>query len=181
MAHIMKANPLPPVKFLRECFTYDPKTGMLTWKKRPCNHFPAAWEWKRWNTIHAETQAGNKTTRQIKINNRSYYPHRIIWKMVTGKEPTATIDHKDCNCTNNRWSNLRPATQRQQCWNTRLQKSNSSGYRGVHRHGPKWQAYITINGVRYCRGSFDTAEEAAAAYEIVARKVHGEFYRGATP
>jgi hypothetical protein len=108
--------------------------------------------------------------------DRRYQAHRIIWKWVTGEDPPWEIDHKDQDRANNRWVNLRRATDSEQQWNRGLRKSNTSGWRGVHWQR-KWKAAILVNGVRRYLGRFATAEEASAAYEVAARKLHGEFYR----
>jgi len=106
-----------------------------------------------------------------------YLQHRIIWKLQTGKEPPPFIDHKDLNRQNNCWFNLREATKSEQNWNSGVRKDNKSGYKGVTPSGKKWRASIGVNGAIYHIGSFSTVEEAAAAYEAEARKLHGEFWR----
>jgi hypothetical protein len=176
-------KPLPPAEYLRECLDYDQETCALVWKERPQHHFMTAHAWRRWNTQFAGTVAGwigdKKGYRRVTIDHCAYKAHRLIWKWMTGEDPPATPDHKDRNPDNNRWSNLRPATQPQQNYNAI--KRNASGYRGVQRHARRWRAIINIGGVNTILGSFATAEEASAVYESVAREVHGEFYRKPAP
>jgi hypothetical protein len=171
-------RPVPSVELLRECFDYDPDTGVIRWNTRPQKHFATPDACKMWNTKYAGKAAGgvSHVYLQIKINHRSHTLHRIIWKMMTGKEPPTTIDHIDGNPANNCWSNLRAATPTEQKWNTGLSKKNVSGFKGVSRYGSRWRACININGVKRHRGCFDTPEEAAVAYETAARELHGEFY-----
>jgi hypothetical protein len=77
----------------------------------------------------------------------------------------------------NHWNNLRVANMTEQKWNTTRKKNKTSGYRGVRRSLQKWNARIKINGVECHLGNFSTAKQASAAYEAVARKLHGKFYR----
>lgn len=43
---------------------------------------------------------------------------------------------------------------------------NVSGYRGVYAYGKRWAAYLSIDGKRVSVGVFDTAEQAARAYDV---------------
>lgn len=56
----------------------------------------------------------------------------------------------------------------------RLRASNSSGYRGVKRIGRRWCAGLHASGVAKHLGMFDTAEEAAYAYDAAAREAYGD-------
>jgi hypothetical protein len=163
---------------LRECFVYERGTGRLYWKHRPRGHFSSIKEWKRWNTRFAGEAAGHERRHcRLQIADRTYAAHRIVWKLVTGNEPPANIDHKNGDSIDNRWVNLRAADQTKQNWNKRLQKNNTSGYRGVSRDRNRWRAFICVDGIQRAIGNFRTVKEAAAAYEIAARQLHGEFYR----
>ena len=88
------------------------------------------------------------------------------------------IDHRDGNGLNNSRSNLRIATQAQNCKNrSKTRAASSSPYKGVswHKRIGKWQAYIMVNYQRQHLGSFDNPIEAAKAYDAAARAANGEF------
>lgn len=62
--------------------------------------------------------------------------------------------------------NVRWATKQTQASNTRkIKKNNTSGYRGVSKHGKRWRAYITINKSRINIGTFDYPWTGAYAYD----------------
>ena len=170
---------LPPVEYLRECFSYDHKSGELRWKKRPREHFATDQSYGRWNTLFAGKLAGSfdRGYCRITIDWHDYKAHRIVWKLVKGKEPPEMLDHKDGNPSNNRLSNLRATTYYGQAWNRRSRTDNTSGQQGVWRCGGKWQAGINVRGVRHHLGLFSSVEEASAVYEVAAREMFGEFYR----
>ena len=55
----------------------------------------------------------------------------------------------------------------------RLLPSNKTvGYRGVSKRGKKYQAYIDIAGKRTYHGTYDTAHEAAVAYDRAVLKAN---------
>ena len=61
--------------------------------------------------------------------------------------------------------NCRWATRRQQVRNRRTSRANTSGVRGVRRHGKGWSARIRWNGKERHLGSFPDKASASAAYE----------------
>jgi hypothetical protein len=178
-------KPLPSADYLRACLDYDPYTGELCWKARPQNHFVDARACSTWNARFNGKLTGRIDRKSdykrylVFLDYRPYKAHRLIWKMMTGNDPPSTIDHKDGNEINNRWDNLRLATQQQQLWNAACQKRSISGKRGVYPNRGKWMVQIDVNGRRIFLGRFTVIEEAVAAYEAAARKLHGEFYRNA--
>lgn len=170
---------LPSAEYLLECFDYNPETGELRWKARPQEHFATSQAWKRWITQFSETTAGHlqKGYIVVKMDGRNFRVHRVIWKMMTGADPSLEIDHKDGVRANNRWANLRLATDSEQNWNSKLRKTNTTGRRGVSRRAGRWQASIHMHGAKRHLGYFSTVEEASLAYETVASGLHGEFYQ----
>lgn len=172
-----KVKPIPSVEFLRECFDYDTVSGELRWKQRPRSHFKSQWAWKVWNKRYPGKIAGAISNTGHRFLGSGYLAHRLIFKMMTGEEP-GSIDHIDGNPDNNAWSNLRVATKVEQAWNSKFDSKRSvSGIRGVRQRGAKWQALITVYKKTLYLGLFHTCEEASAAYEKVARGLHGKFYR----
>lgn len=98
--------------------------------------------------------------------------HAVILGVIDGRLP----DHADGNGLNNRRSNLRPATSGQNAANRRRQRKSASGFKGVHqtKYGT-WAAYAKRDGRMKHIGSFQTAEDAARAYDDAARELHGTF------
>jgi hypothetical protein len=95
---------------------------------------------------------------------------------MTGKQPPATIDHEDGYPGNDRWSNLRQATQAQQVMNSRARTNKSGLPRGVKRNGSGYQARVGINGRTINLGTYPTIEQAVAAYHAAAARQHGAYY-----
>lgn len=60
---------------------------------------------------------------------------------------------------------------------TALNKNSTTGYTGVSktRNGKKFRAYINFQRKQYHLGTYDTPEEAAAAYREAKEKVFGNF------
>lgn len=170
---------LPDQQYLNECLSYDSETGILTWKVRPPHHFTDSRAMNGWNTQYSQKIAGTNIHGYIciKINRRAYKAHRLIWKMVTGNTPSVDIDHKDCNPTNNVWTNLREATHNENMYNKKTTSKNQSGYRGVSFHKPtgKYQAQINVNRTKKYLGVYDKPEQAHQAYLAAQLQFHQQF------
>lgn len=107
---------------------------------------------------------------------RLIYMHRAI----TGAARGWDVDHADGNTLHNRRANLRVATRGENTTNSHVTaRPAQCPYRGVSKNtrGYRWRAEIGANGAKLRLGSFDTAEDAAAAYNEAARRIYGEFAR----
>jgi hypothetical protein len=100
--------------------------------------------------------------------------------MMTGQDPKEHIDHKDSDPTNNRWCNLREATNAENSRNAKKHCLNTSGVKGVywHRLAQKWAAHITVDYRVVYLGLFGNLADAARARQLAAEQMHGAFARG---
>lgn len=89
------------------------------------------------------------------------------------------VDHINGDGLDNRRANLRPATPGQNAANMRRPRNNTSGFKGVtlYRRTGRWRAHITVDQRQRHLGYFDTAEEAAHAYDTAATQTWGEYAR----
>jgi hypothetical protein len=85
------------------------------------------------------------------------------------------VDHIDRNKLNVQESNLRPATYSEDEVNKGLRSDSTSGFKGVswHKSRKKWRARISSKKKEIHLGYFDTAEEAALAYDSTAMRFYG--------
>lgn len=114
--------------------------------------------------------------RHISLFGRRYPASHIAWLLMTGEWPKMPIDHRNNDSTDDRWQNLRLATQAQNIANASIRSTNTSGYKGVYPHkGNRWVAQIRTPAGKKHLGVFPTAEEAARAYDAKAVELHGEF------
>lgn len=161
----------PTAERIRELLDYDRETGWFRWRNTPRKDGPP----KRAGNL---TQTGY---RRIEIGGCEYREHRLAWLYVYGVWPTQDIDHINGVRDDNRIANLRLATRSQNLGNARRSSANKSGFKGVSSSGRKWKALIAIpytGRYRYL-GTFDTPEQAHAAYVRAARETYGEFARSA--
>ena len=172
----MAAYNMPDAAYLRECFHYDPASGVLTWRKRPRSHFDTDQIMKLWHGKMAMRVAGSPDGRgylRVGLGRYQYKVHRLAWVLMTGSDPgEMLIDHRDTDGFNNRWKNLRIATHQENQWNKNHYRSSSLP-KGIYYRENNLKPYK----VQISLGSFATLEEAKAARDAVARSLHGGFYK----
>lgn len=144
---------------LKYLLDYLPNDGCLVWKNEP----------------HGNRKIGKKAGyinqqngyHYIRIDNKSYKTHRVIWFYHYGYLPNKEIDHINHNRLDNRIDNLREVDRTTNNKNKSINKNNSSGYNGVFYHNKykKFMARIGVNYKDIHLGYFINIEEA-----ILARK-----------
>ena len=154
---------------LTQLLHYDPETGVFTRK--------TAVGGRKIGEI-----SGCKNTNgyiEIGIDRHLYKAHRVAWFYMTGEWPRRFIDHINGVKDDNRFANLRTATNSENTRNSRMRNDNTSGLKGVtfHKASGKWCAQIMKHGKQNHLGLFDTSEDAYSAYCAASKELHGEFAR----
>lgn len=159
------------LELFNEWISYDPWNGEFFYKKKPNRNKPAG------------SKAGGKSKKagylQISVLNKRHQANRVAFLMFHGWLPNQIIDHHDGDPSNNRISNLRPATPGQNQYNKMITKANTSGVKGVSfcRKSKRFHAKLKVSKVQKFIGSFETLEEAAEAIKAARITHHGEFAR----
>jgi len=103
--------------------------------------------------------------------------HVRMHRVIVNAPSAMQVDHADGNRLNNQKSNLRLATKADNMRNRKMQRNNTSGYRGVFKAGSKWASAICFENRLINLGYFTDILDAARAYNEKARELFGEFAR----
>jgi len=167
----MSAQGLTDYEYAHKRLSYDPETGILTWKEAGPEFFADDSYCYRWNARYANTRAGAPVAggyRQIFFpKNGKKAPlreHRVIWLMVYGEWPQKEIDHINGDPSDNRIENLREVDRALNMQNRRMHSNNSSGVCGVtfRKADNLWCASIKVHGEKRVQKAFKTKDEAVA-------------------
>lgn len=131
---------------------YNPESGVFLWKV------------SRKGTKGKGKEAGTKTNKgyvDVCLFGKKFGLHRIAFSLM-GEEIPDYVDHVNGIKSDNRWTNLRPATVNQNAYNMK-ERGARSGYRNVYydpRGKKNYHVCMKINSNRIHGGYFSTAEEA---------------------
>ena len=150
-------------KQLKKLLHYNHNTGIFTRIKRTSNSVKVG-DIAGWNDSNGYIK--------ISVQNKSYRAHRLAWLYMTGKWPKDKIDHINHICDDNRWVNLREATNQENNKNASLSKANTSGISGVSwdKQADKWRAQIGANSKSVRLGLFVDKFEAVCARKSAENK-----------
>ena len=123
---------------------------------------------------HISPQGYVERTTTTKGRKRVHFKlHRIVAGALLGQQ----VDHINGDKLDNRKENLRICTRMGNSANSKLRSDNKTGYKGVHKHrrGDTFQATIMHQQKPIYISRFQTALEAAMAYDNAAIALFGEF------
>lgn len=160
------------IERISECLYYDDYMGCLRWKKTYANRVKVG-------DVAGTAAPDGRRKLGFSINRKLYscLSSHIVWFLNTGEWPER-IDHIDRDPSNDRMNNLRIASHIENMTNKSKQiGSYTSRFKGVsfHRQSGKWRARVGARGKQIDLGLFSSQEEAAAAYNVAAAPLHGDF------
>ena len=128
------------------------------------------------NASHSYTQYAVSPT-FARQNDTSRYLHLAVLGIQQN------VAHLNRNGLDNHRANLRLYTETESSQYRRKKKSNlhrgrnlrSSHYKGVHKYGRKWMAYMTVEGKKIWLGRFGFESDAAICYNYHAAHYFGDF------
>lgn len=130
------------------------------------------WKWLAWRSnrgrgVFYALRAARLKGKDIRMHN-----------LILPPPPGMLVDHRDGDGLNNQRHNLRLATMSQNIAAAQF-RPPASGFRGVylHRISGRYNARIKVNQREKSLGYFETAIDAARAYDKAATMAWGEFAR----
>lgn len=137
-----------------------------------------------WRQSKGRAKAGSKAgyinkflgREYVRVEGKRYFTHRIVFAMFHGELPEY-VDHIDNNPLNNKIENLRKVDASQSQWNTRKQKNNTSGMKGVsyHKKSRAWRVRVSAKNREYCLGYFKDIDDAMRVAVEARKNIHGVY------
>lgn len=158
--------------------------GWLFWRearfsKNGARRLVAAGDRAGWVVVR---RGGRDARYRVGLFGAFHQAPRVIWALTHGAwpPPEMQVDHIDGNPLNNDPSNLRLACNSKNHQNQRVRRDSKTGLKGVHvTRGGRYQSKIFAHNKTFHLGTYDTPEEASAAYADAATKYFGVFARRA--
>jgi hypothetical protein len=150
-------------KELKELLQYNENTGIFTWL---CDRGTNKVKNKIAGSIHSDGYI------IIRINRKEYLAHRLAWFYVYREWPKGQIDHINGIKNDNRITNLRNVTNRENCQNYTIHRNGKLVGATYKKAKNKWQSQIQINGKAKHLGLYNTEQEAHEAYLLKARELN---------
>ena len=134
---------------LKEVLRYEPRSGKFYWRV----------------SLGPRAQEGNEAGYTastgyivIGVDGERYLAHRLAVLYRTGKWPKDETDHRNRKRHDNRWTNLREATRRQ---NIRNQIARApSGLKNIYKARNRWRVLLNVDGKLKSFGSFSNLRAA---------------------
>lgn len=151
---------------IQDILQYRSETGVFIWVSPPGS--------KMKQGDRAGYLDKKKGYRSLYYAGKKYKEHRLAWLYITGEWPKDQIDHINHIRADNRWVNLREATNSENQRNKNIPKNNTSGTIGVYfdKQAAKWKAVIRIWDSVIYLGHYVDIEEAIYARKK-AEEEHG--------
>jgi len=144
-----------PLQRIRELLRYDEETGHLYWKivggRRAKGDTAAGYLHRLSGYV------------KIKIDYNIYFAHRVIYALASSQTSFGFLDHINGDRSDNRLLNLREVSSAVNAQNNKV--------RGTFLDRGRWRSKIETNAKVTNLGSFNTEEEAHAAY-LAAKKIY---------
>ena len=98
-------------------------------------------------------------------------------QLIMGKtEKGMVIDHINRNKLDNRITNLRICTAKENSYNTKKKASTTNKYKGIKQQpNGLWSAVVTKNGKKHIIDDILTEKEAAIIYDTMAEELFGHY------
>jgi hypothetical protein len=143
--------------YLKTILHYDPETGIFTRLSSNSNN--------KNNLIGKKV--GGLTTSGYVVINIGYFQHRahrLAFLYQTGAMPSSNLDHLNGEKDDNRWCNLREASNHQNMCNKKRYRGKKTGLCGAQwaEKAQVWRVFFSIDKKNTYLGAYDTIFEAAA-------------------